>query len=171
MKANLVSVAAAALLTAFSFPAAAQVAKAELKDADGKVVGSADLIQGGDGVLIRLSIKGLPASDLAFHVHAVGVCEPPFLTAGPHFNPGNKKHGLEAVEGHHAGDMPNLHIPPSGNLNVEILNAEITLARGKPNSVFDTDGSAIVIHANADDYKTDPAGNAGDRIACGVVKG
>jgi Cu-Zn family superoxide dismutase len=170
MKAKLVSVAAAVLLAGLSFPAAAQVAKAELKDADGKVVGNVDLLQSTDGVLIRLSIKGLPAGDLAFHVHAVGICEAPFLTAGPHFNPANKKHGLEAVDGPHAGDMPNLHVPPSGNLLVEVLNTEITLARGKPNSVFDPDGSAIVIHANADDYKTDPAGNAGDRIACGVVR-
>ncbi len=170
MKATLASLATTVLLIGLSYPAAAQVAKAELKDADGKVVGDINLSQTPDGVLMRVAVKGLPAGDLAFHVHAVGICQAPFLTAGPHFNPGNKKHGLELPEGPHAGDMPNLHIPPSGNLTVEVLNTEITLARGKPNSVFDSDGSAVVVHANADDYKTDPAGNAGDRIACGIIK-
>jgi superoxide dismutase, Cu-Zn family len=163
--------AAAALLglASSSFSAAAQVAKAELKDASGKSVGEANFIQTNDGVLIRLEVKGLPAGEHAFHVHAMGKCEPPFTTAGDHFNPGSKKHGLEAAEGAHAGDMPNLHIPASGNLSVEAINTTITLAKGRPNSVFDADGSAVVIHSKADDYKSDPAGNAGDRIACGVI--
>ena len=104
----------------------------------------------------------------AIHIHAVGKCEAPFESAGPHFNPGNHKHGMMAGEGH-AGDMPNLHVPQSGELVVEILNPAITLEKGKPNSVFDADGSAVVIHAKADDYKSDPAGNAGERIACGVI--
>ena len=149
--------------------AAAQVAKATLADANGKTVGDVNLIQTNEGVLMRLSVQGSPAGEHAFHVHAVGKCEPPFTTAGPHFNPGSKKHGLEAADGAHAGDMPNLHIPSSGDLSVEVLNGMITLAKGRPNSVFDTDGSAVVIHAKADDYKTDPAGDAGDRIACGVI--
>jgi superoxide dismutase, Cu-Zn family len=113
--------------------------------------------------------SGERAIDAIVHVHAVGKCEPPFTTAGPHFNPGSKKHGLEAADGAHAGDMPNLHIPSSGDVNVEVLNSMITLAKGHPNSVLDSDGSAVVIHAKADDYKTDPAGDAGDRIACGVI--
>jgi Cu-Zn family superoxide dismutase len=75
-----------------------------------------------------------------------------------------------AAEGHHAGDMPNLHIPASGELMLEVVNSDITLDKGKPNSVFDADGSALVIHANKDDYKTDPTGEAGGRIACGVVE-
>lgn len=151
-------------------PAAAQTAKAPLKGADGKDVGTAELIQTPAGVLLKLSVKGLPPGEHAFHVHAVGKCEAPFTSAGGHFNPGNKKHGMLAVEGHHAGDMPNLHIPPSGDLTVEILNAAITLEKGKPNSVFDADGSAIVVHAGKDDYKSDPAGDAGGRIACGVIQ-
>jgi superoxide dismutase, Cu-Zn family len=105
----------------------------------------------------------------AFHIHAVGKCEPPFTTAGDHFNPGGKKHGLEAADGSHAGDMPNLHVPSNGDLSVEVVNPTMTLAKGRPNSVFDADGSSIVIHAKADDYKSDPAGNAGDRVACGVI--
>jgi Cu-Zn family superoxide dismutase len=134
-----------------------------------KEFGEINFVQTNNGVLIRLEVKGLPAGERAFHVHAVGKCEPPFTTAGDHFNPGGKKHGLEAADGAHAGDMPNLHIPPSGNLSVEAMNTTITLAKGRPNSVFDADGSAVVIHSKADDYKSDPAGNAGDRIACGVI--
>ncbi len=161
---------AAVMLAAASMPAAAQSASAPLKNAQGHDVGSVNLTQTPHGVLINVSVKGLPPGEHAFHVHAVGKCEPPFTSAGGHFNPGAKKHGLLAAEGHHAGDMPNLHIPQSGDLVVEILNAEITLDKGKPNSVFDADGSAVVIHAGSDDYKTDPTGEAGGRIACGVIK-
>ena len=153
-----------------SLPVAAQSASAELRDIEGRQVGNASLTETPEGVLIRLSIKGLPSGVLAFHVHSVGICEPPFLTAGPHFNPGGKKHGLKFSRRRLAGDMPNLHVPPSGTLEIEVLKDAISLAKGKPNSVFDADGSALVIHANADDYKTDPAGNAGDRVACGVIK-
>lgn len=149
--------------------AEAQVAKATLKDASGKEVGQAALVQTPHGVLVKLSLKGAAPGEHAFHVHAVGKCEPPFIGAGGHFNPGAKKHGMEAVEGSHAGDMPNLHIPASGELVIEVANPMITLVKGQPNSVFDADGSALVIHAGADDYKSDPTGNAGDRIACGVI--
>lgn len=124
-------------------PASAQVASAPLKNAEGKEIGSANLTQTPHGVLINLSVKGLPPGEHAFHVHAVGKCEPPFTSAGGHFNPQSKKHGMLAAEGYHAGDMPNLHIPQSGDLAVEILNANITLEKGKPNSVFDADGSAV----------------------------
>jgi Cu-Zn family superoxide dismutase len=149
--------------------AEAQVAKATLKDASGKEVGQAALVQTPHGVLVKLSLKGAAPGEHAFHVHAVGKCEPPFTSAGGHFNPGAKKHGIEAAEGSHAGDMPNLHIPASGELVIEVANPMITLAKGQPNSVFDADGSTLVIHAGADDYKSDPTGNAGDRIACGVI--
>jgi Cu-Zn family superoxide dismutase len=161
---------AALLCAAGALPAAAQSASAPLKDVQGKEVGSVNLTQTPRGVLINVSVKGLPPGEHAFHVHAVGKCEPPFTSAGGHFNPGGKKHGLLAAEGHHAGDMPNLHVPQDGALTVEILNADITLDKDKPNSVFDADSSAIVIHAGSDDYKGDPAGNAGGRIACGVIK-
>ncbi len=161
---------AAAVALATTLPAAAQTASAPLKDAQGKEVGSANLTQTPRGVLINLSVKGLPPGEHAFHVHAVGKCEPPFTSAGGHFNPDHKKHGLMAAEGAHAGDMPNLHIPQSGDLTVEVLNAAVTLNKGQPNSLFDNDGSALVIHAGTDDYKTDPTGDAGGRIACGVVQ-
>ena len=162
------SSAAVLLTAALAFPAAAQSAKAALKDKSGKDVGTAELMQVPDGVLIKLALKGAPAGDHAFHIHAVGKCEPPFESAGPHFNPTNDKHGLLAGRGH-AGDMPNLHIPKNGELEVEVINTAITLDKGKPNSVFHPGGTSVVLHAGKDDYKTDPAGNAGDRVGCGVI--
>jgi superoxide dismutase, Cu-Zn family len=158
----------AALSAVLTFPAVAQSAQAALKDKDGKDVGNVALLQTQAGVLLKVTVKGLPAGEHAFHIHAVGKCEPPFDSAGGHFNPTQHKHGVMAGEGH-AGDMPNLFIPQSGELTVEVLNTNVTLAKGKPNSLFDNDGSSVVIHGGADDYKTDPAGNAGARIACGVV--
>lgn len=161
---------AAIMFAISSLPAAAQSASAALKNTEGKEVGSVNLTQTPHGVLINVAVNGLPPGEHAFHVHAIGKCEPPFTSAGGHFNPTGKKHGMLAAEGQHAGDMPNLHIPQSGDLTVEVMNASITLDKGKPNSVFDADGSAIVIHAGSDDYKSDPAGDAGARIACGVIQ-
>jgi len=147
---------------------AAGSATASLKDASGKEVGKATLTETPSGVLIRLDLTGAPSGEHAFHIHAVGKCEPPdFKSAGPHFNPGAAKHGLENPEGPHAGDMPNLHVPGDGKLSVEVLNQAVTL--GGKSALLDADGSALVIHAGVDDYQTDPAGNAGDRIACGII--
>jgi Cu-Zn family superoxide dismutase len=120
------------------------------------------------GVLIKLSIKDQKAGEHAVHIHTVGKCEAPFQSAGPHFNPGNHKHGMLSGDGH-AGDLPNLHIPQNGDLEVEMLAANVTLEQGKPNSLLDNDGSSLVIHTKADDYKTDPDGDSGDRLACGVI--
>lgn len=159
-----------AALSVAALPAAAQTAKAAFKTADGKDAGSAELVQTTAGVLVKLSVKGLPPGEHAFHIHAVGKCEAPFTTAGGHFNPGGKKHGMMAADGLHAGDMPNLHIPADGALVVEVLNPAVTLEKGKPNSLFGPDGTALVVHAGKDDYKTDPTGDAGGRIACAVVQ-
>jgi Cu-Zn family superoxide dismutase len=159
-----------AAATMFASSVYAQTVTSELKDVDGKTVANATLTQSPHGVLISLSAKGLPAGEHAFHVHAIGKCEPPFTTAGGHFNPASHKHGIMSAEGAHAGDMPNLHVPANGELSVEVLNAAVTLEKGKPNSLFGPDGTALVIHAGKDDYKTDPTGDAGGRVACGVVR-
>jgi Cu-Zn family superoxide dismutase len=153
------------VVVALASPAHAGTAKATLKDASGKAVGTATLADTPSGLLIRLNLAGVPAGEHAFHIHAVGKCEAPdFKSAGPHFNPDKTKHGLMNAEGPHAGDMPNLYVPADGKLEIEVLNPKATLT-----ALLDADGSALVIHAGADDYKTDPAGNAGDRIACGVI--
>jgi Cu-Zn family superoxide dismutase len=160
----------ASLLVLAVVAAAAQSAKATLKDTNGKEVGTATLTETPAGVLVTLSVKALPPGERAFHIHGVGKCEPPFTSAGPHFNPGGKKHGLMASDGHHAGDLPNLHIPANGELVVEVLNRQVTLEKGKPGSLLGGQGTALVVHAGKDDYKTDPAGDAGGRIACGLIE-
>ena len=143
----------------------------KLADGKGQPIGTAKISENkAGGVQIKLDVKNLAPGEHALHFHCTAKCEgPAFTTAGGHFNPAMKQHGKDNPMGSHAGDMPNLHVPQSGELVVEILNPAITLEKGKPNSVFDADGSAVVIHAKADDYKSDPAGNAGERIACGVI--
>lgn len=145
-------------------------AKAALKSPDGKDLGTVTLKQTPNGVLLTTDLKGVPPGTHAFHIHAVGVCEPPFKSAKGHFNPLNKQHGFLSEGGIHAGDMPNVHVPASGALKQEILNPNITLVKGARVSVFDADGSAIVMHMEGDDYKSQPSGAAGARIACGVIE-
>jgi superoxide dismutase, Cu-Zn family len=168
---NWISVLSAVALLGPACAAAedAGTAKAALTDGKGQDVGVASFTQTPGGVLIRLSVRGMPVGEHAFHIHAVGKCEPPdFASAGGHFNPASAHHGIMSGPGH-AGDMPNLHIPSDGSLEVEILNTAVTLDKDKPNSVFHPGSTAIVIHAGKDDYTTDPSGNAGARIACGVI--
>jgi Cu-Zn family superoxide dismutase len=137
-------------------------------------VGQATLTDTPSGVVIGLSLREKPSGIApgvhAFHIHAIGKCEPPFKSAGDHYNPRKKQHGFHAKDGGHAGDLPNIHVAENGQLTVEFFVPGIRLKDGN-NRLIDEDGSALVIHAQKDDYRSDPAGNSGDRIACGVVEG
>jgi Cu-Zn family superoxide dismutase len=144
-------------------------AAAEIRNASGQLVGRAVLTEIEQGVRVAVDARGLPAGDKGVHIHAVGACEgPTFESAGPHFNPDGKQHGILNPAGAHAGDLPNIRIDATGTGRLETMATRITLGSG-PHSVFDGDGSALVIHASADDHRTDPTGNSGNRIACGVI--
>lgn len=144
----------------------AEIMVARMIDAAGADLGTVELREVPHGVLLHVQMRGLPPGPHAIHIHSVGKCEPPFDSAGPHFNPGRAAHGLQSAGGGHAGDLPNLHVPPSGAVDVEMLapGAGMTAA-----TLVGSDGKAIVVHAGPDDYMTDPSGNSGGRIACGVV--
>jgi len=149
--------------------AATKPVTVSLKDADGKDVGTAKISGKGPGVKIALDVKGLAPGEHAVHIHQAAKCEgPKFTTAGGHFNPDMKHHGLENPEGPHAGDMKNFTVKADGTAKVTVEDSRVNLGDGD-HSVFTGGGTALVIHAKADDLKTDPAGNAGDRIACGVI--
>jgi Cu-Zn family superoxide dismutase len=147
----------------------APTAKADLNDAKGVSVGTVALSETPTGVKIVVNVTGLPPGDHGFHVHAVGQCQPPdFKSAGAHFNPSGKKHGMKNPDGPHAGDLENLHVEADGTGKAETTNRLVTLGEGA-DSLFHAGGTAIVIHAGPDDEMTDPAGNSGARIACGVI--
>jgi Cu-Zn family superoxide dismutase len=138
--------------------------------ADGTEVGGVTLTQIAAGVLMTADLSRMPAGTHGIHFHAVGQCAAPaFASAGGHFNPAMKVHGLRNPNGPHAGDLPNIHVPESGMLRVELLAPNVRLGAGD-GTLFDGDGAAIVIHALADDYQTDPAGGSGSRIACAVLE-
>jgi Cu-Zn family superoxide dismutase len=146
----------------------AQGAEAELIGAEGTSIGTVTLTEMARGVHVVAEAAGLPAGVHGFHIHAVGVCEPPFTSAGGHFNPTAAEHGWNNPRGPHAGDLPNVHVQEGGVLAIEYFTDAVTLGQGDT-SLFDADGSSVVIHQGADDYQSDPAGHAGDRIACAVI--
>jgi superoxide dismutase, Cu-Zn family len=144
--------------------------KVDIINSAGKKVGMAVLTQLQKGVLLQVYATGLQPGRHGFHFHQTGKCDgPDFKSAGEHFNPTSKKHGFNNPEGYHAGDISNLVVNKKGVAEGEFFLETVTLVKGQPNSLQDQDGSALVIHSGADDYSTDPAGNAGDRVGCAVI--
>ena len=152
-----------------SFAPASTSKTINLKDGSGKSVGTAKIRQSGTGVEVHLKLHHMTPGDHAVHFHQEAKCEgPDFQSAGPHFNPDGKKHGLISPDGPHAGDMANVRVNGKGEADVNILDKMVNL-NDDNHSLFSNGGTSIVIHAKGDDNKTDPSGNSGDRVACGVI--
>lgn len=143
-------------------------ARAQIEDARGRDVGDASLQQTPHGVLIIATLRGLPSGTHGMHVHERGRCEAPFESAGGHWNPEEKQHGIRSSAGPHAGDLPNVNVASDGTVRIELFARDLSLRGDR--GLLDDDGASIVVHAFADDYASDPAGNSGERIACGVVR-
>ena len=171
MRTHKILAIAGSLVISFAVSASAQMksVKVALSDADGKSVGTAELSAAPKGVSIHLNLMNLTPGEHAIHVHATAKCEgPKFTTAGGHLNPDMKHHGSMNPEGPHAGDMPNFTVAADGTSKATVVAPGVTMGDDS-HSIFSNGGTALVIHAKADDMMTDPAGNAGDRIACGVI--
>ena len=166
MRQLLMILTAATTLTACAYDEPQGGAPMPLINASGQSIGSIRAWQTAGGVTFRIDARGLPHGIHGVHVHSVGRCEPPdFASAGPHWNPLGTKHGINNPAGPHAGDMPNVEVAANG-----VLGATVVLPAASMGSLLDTDGAALVIHAAADDYVTDPSGNSGARIACAVIR-
>lgn len=148
-------------------------ANAVLRNRQGQDIGTVEFRQEGNAVVMVVNARNLEGGERAIHIHGAGVCEAPtFETAGAHFNPESRSHGFDHPEGPHAGDLRNLVIDPDDGIAHETFRLEtVTLRPGQPNSLVDGAGTTVVIHAGADDYVSQPAGDSGDRIACGVITG
>lgn len=165
-------------------------ARAEMVDRDGEAVGTVTFTQMPQGVVLRIQLEGLSSGWHAIHIHETASCEAPFASAGGHFNPGDEQHGYDS-DGTHAGDLPNLYVAEDGGVVAEIVSNRIALSSDEPTDVnvlnralgavesaaglrayniLGGNGTAVVVHSGADDYRTNPAGDSGDRIACGVIQ-
>lgn len=166
---TLICLSMALSLLAAASVAAGNGAGAELRNAKDEKVGTAVFSAEGKNVKIVVEVHGLTPGLHGMHIHEAGKCEPPeFKGAGGHFNPTGRKHGADNPEGPHAGDLANLMVGEDGMGSMEVIASMVTLDDG-PSSLFHPGGTALVIHAGPDDFKTDPAGNAGARVACGVI--
>lgn len=160
----------AVLLAATSATAVERGASATVIDTRGKSVGTASFSETKGGVEITVNISGLPPGRHGIHIHERGACDTPgFATAGSHFNPMGKRHGAGNPQGRHAGDLPNLEVQADGSAHMTAIADGASLGSG-PASLLGPGGTALVIHAGPDDEKSDPTGNSGDRIACGVIR-
>src|SRR5215210_8782229 len=148
-------------------------ATAQLEDSNGNPVGSAEFVEGPNGLTITVNLQpgqqAVTPGEHGIHIHRVGSITPDFEAAGEHFNPTNAQHGFNNPQGPHAGDLENIVVNDDGSANYTTTNNRITLSGGE-NSILDSDGSALVIHQSADDYQTDPAGDSGDRVAAGIIR-
>jgi Cu-Zn family superoxide dismutase len=149
---------------------APRVLSADLRDGQGRSRARATVEQSGDSLRVRIEALAMSPGAYGTHLHAVGRCDPPaFTTAGPHWNPIGQMHGKDNPKGMHKGDLPNLMVGADGRGSFEYTIPNAALSGVSPNKLIDADGAAVVIHAKPDDYRTDPSGNSGDRIACGVL--
>lgn len=167
---TLLAIAALAALPAAPVHAQHMAARATLVDTAGERVGTAHLVETpSSGVLVQVELRDAPQGPHALHIHENGACSPTFEAAGGHFAPEGHSHGILTEGGEHAGDLLNVYVPPTGHVIAERLAREVTLERGPSTSLLGRDGTALVVHERPDDYATQPAGDAGTRIACGVI--
>ena len=165
-----ISIVSALMLASAAHAQEQATATASFVDAEGEASGTAELREASSGgVLIKVEVNGLPEDGwVAFHIHETGSCDAAtgHESAGGHFNPGSSEHGYDAANGPHAGDMPNQYVPADGTLRAEVFNHAVTLAEGQTG----IRGRALMVHAGADDYRSQPSGDAGDRLACAVIE-